>query len=71
MKTSAPTGHEVFCLANADHFVACRGSKPATRIRARFDWMDQAEAFAATFGDKRTMIYAVTAEGRCAHIKNA
>jgi hypothetical protein len=33
--------------------------------------MDQAEAFAATFGDRRTMIYAVTAEGRAAHIKNA
>jgi hypothetical protein len=48
-----------------------RGSKPATRIRARFDRIDQAEAFAATFGDSRTMIYAVTAEGRSAHIKNA
>lgn len=24
-----------------------------------------------TFGDSRTMIYAVTAEGRSAHIKNA
>jgi hypothetical protein len=41
-------------------------------------WLDRdpkdlalAEAFAATFGDSRTMIYAVTAEGRSAHIKNA
>ncbi|MCA3502995.1 MAG: hypothetical protein IOD05_07065 [Rhodobacter sp.] len=65
------TGFEANCLAAADHFIACRESKPATRIRARFDRMDQAEAFAATFGDRCTMIYAVTAEGRSAHIKNA
>ncbi len=67
----ALTGHEANCLADADQFIASRGSKPATRIRARFDRMDQAEAFAATFGDSRTMIYAVTAEGLSAHIKNA
>lgn len=66
-KTTAMTGFEANCLAAADHFIACRGSKPATRIRARFDRIDQAEAFAAS----RTMIYAVTAEGRSAHIKNA
>lgn len=66
-----PTGHEAACLAAADHFIAVRGLKPATRTRDRFDRMDQAEAFAATFGDRRTMIYAVTAEGRSAHIKNA
>lgn len=45
-KTHSITGHEANCLA-ADHFIACRGSKPATRIRARFDRIDQAEAFAA------------------------
>lgn len=70
-KTRPPTGYEAACLATADHFIACRGSKPATRIRARFDRIDQAEAFAASFGDSRTMIYAVTEEGRSAHIKNA
>ena len=70
-KTMQTTGYEATCLATADHFIACRGSKPATRIRARFDRIDQAEAFAASFGDSRTMIYAVTAEGRSAHIKNA
>ena len=43
-KTHAITGHEANCLAAADHFIACRGSKPATRIRARFDRIDQAEA---------------------------
>ncbi|WP_103255593.1 hypothetical protein [Tabrizicola aquatica] len=67
----ALTGHEANCLADADHFIACRGSKPANRIRARFDRIDLAEAFAETFCDSRTMIYAVTAEGRSAHIKNA
>jgi hypothetical protein len=70
-KTRPPTGYEATCLAAADHFIACRGSKPATRIRAQFDRIDQAEAFAASFGDSRIMIYAVTAEGRSAHIKNA
>ena len=70
-KTAQMTGHEANCLAAADYFIACRGSKPATRIRARFDRIDQAEAFAATFGDRRTMIYAVTASGLSAHIKNA
>jgi hypothetical protein len=65
------TGFEANCLAAADHFIACRGSKPATRIRARFDRMDQAEAFAASFGDGRTMIYAVTGLGHSAHITNA
>jgi hypothetical protein len=65
------TGFEANCLAAIDHFIACRGSKPATRIRARIDRMDQAEAFAGSFGDRRTMIYAVTAEGRSAHTKNA
>ena len=70
-KTHAITGHEAKCLAAAGHFIACRGSKPAARVHARFDRIDQAEAFAATFGDSRTMIYAITAEGRSAHIKNA
>jgi hypothetical protein len=65
------TGFEANCLAAADHFIACRGSKPATRIREAFATLALAEAFAATFGDRRTMIYAVTAEGRSAHIKNA
>jgi hypothetical protein len=70
-KTAQMTGFEANSLAATDHFIACRGSKPATRIRARFDRIDQAEAVAATFGDSRTMIYAVTTEGCSAHIKNA
>ena len=71
MKTSALTSHEAFCLANADHFVACRDRGPAGRTRETFPTMTEAEAFAVGFGDRRTMVYAVTAEGRSAHIKNA
>jgi len=71
MKTSALTSHEAFCLAKADHFVACRGRTPLDRSRETFATLALAEAFAATFGDRRTMVYAVTAEGRSAHIKNA
>lgn len=55
-KTNLPTGYEANCLATADYFIACCGSKLATRIRARFDRIDQAEALAATFGYSRTMI---------------
>ena len=65
------TGHEAFCLAKADHFVAVRGRTPCDRSRETFATLALAEAFAATFGDRRTMVYAVTAEGRSAHIKNA
>ena len=41
-KTAPMTGFEANCPAAADHFIACRGSKPATRIRAPFDQIDQA-----------------------------
>ena len=33
-KTAQMTGFEANCLAAADHFIACRGSNPATRIRS-------------------------------------
>jgi len=33
--------------------------------------MAEAVAYAKGYGDGRTMIYAVTAEGRDAHIRNA
>jgi hypothetical protein len=65
------TDHEANCLAAADHFVAVRGRSAFGRTRETFPTLVEAEAFAATFGDRRTMIYAVTAEGRSAHIKNA
>ena len=65
------TGHEANCLAAADHFVAVRGRTPRDRSRETFATLELVEAFATTFGDRRTMIYAVTAEGHSAHIKNA
>lgn len=71
MKPATATTHETHCLAHADHFVAVRGRKPADRIRETFPRIEEAEAFASDFGDRRTMIYAVTAGGLSAHIKNA
>lgn len=70
-KTKQPTGHEIACLANAAYFVAIRGRRPADRIRREVPTIDDARAFAAEFADGRTMIYAVTADGRDAHIENA
>ena len=65
------TSHEEFCLKNAAHFVAARGRMPATRTRAQFASLPEAQAFGAAIGDGRTMIYAVTTLGHSAHITNA
>ena len=70
-KTQQHTTHEIFCMENADHYVAVRGSKPSNRIRREFPSLAAARAFAAAFGDRRTMLYAVTALGHSAHIENA
>lgn len=69
MKTENP--HEKFCLETATHFTAVRGANPRTRIREECQTMDEAIAFAARYGDGRTMIYAVNALGNFAHIRNA
>ena len=71
LRATPATSHETFCLASADHFVAVRGRRPRDRSRDTFPTLAEAEAFAAGFGDRRTMIYAVTALGLSAHIKNA
>lgn len=65
------TAHEAECLAKADHFVAVRGRTPKERTRKECATMADAEGYAKGFGDGRTMIYAVTAAGRSAHIANA
>ena len=65
------TPHEAFCLTNAAHFVAARGRTPATRTRQQFATLPEAQAYGATIGDGRTMIYAVTTLGHSAHITNA
>ena len=62
-------GHEQQCLDNAVGFTAVRGMG-AKRTRKDFTTFDDAKKYAATFGDKRTMIYAVTAIGHNAHICN-
>ena len=63
--------HDEFCLANAARFVATRGRTPLDRTRQQFPTLPEAQAFAATIGDGRTMNYAVTALGHSAHITNA
>jgi len=65
------TTHEEFCLKNAAHFVAARGRTPSTRTRHQFATLHEAQAFGASIGDGRTMIYAVTSLGHSAHIINA
>ena len=65
------TTHEEFCLKIAAHFVAARGRTPATRTRQQFTALPEAQAYDASIGDGRTMIYAVTPLGHSAHITNA
>ena len=64
------TPHQKFCFENAAYFTAVRGMRPETRTRAEFLTFDEACAYGASVGDRRTMIYAVTAEGRSQHICN-
>lgn len=54
-----------------DISIVARVLKPSSRIRARLDRTDQAEAFAAPLGDSPNMIQVVTAEGGSTHIKKA
>jgi hypothetical protein len=62
--------HEIFCLANAASFTAVRGFG-RNRIRTDHATRAEAEAEAKRYGDGRTMIYAITAQGNSAHICNA
>jgi hypothetical protein len=66
---------EQFVLDNADHFVAVRG-RGLNRTRNTFKTIKEAESFGRTYGDKRTMIYAVAGDdtpaiGGVSHITNA
>lgn len=64
--------HEAMCLTNAKYFTAIRsGLRGAPRIRETRETLAEAREFAARYGDGRTMIYAVTADGHSAHIENA
>ena len=64
------TGHEIFCLDNAASFTAVRGLG-ARRVRTEHETLDDALTEEARYGDGRTMIYAITAAGNSAHIRNA
>lgn len=64
------TSHEQHCLDNAASFSAARG-RGFSRTVHYFATMEAAKEYASTFGDGRTMIYAVTADGSGAHITNA
>ena len=61
---------QLHCIENAVYFTAIRGRRPATRVRAEFPTIIEAAEYAAQFRDKRTMIYAVTADGSSDHIIN-
>lgn len=64
--------HEQFCFDTATHFSAVRGRIAAgTRTREFFKTLDAAKAYGETYGDKRTMIYAVNSLGNSAHVCNA
>ena len=60
--------HERHCFENAAYFTAVRGRRPRQRTRTEHATFDEARAQGT--GDGRTMIYAITAEGRDAHICN-
>ena len=62
---------EQHCQENAQYFTAVRGHRPLVRIREEFKTLDEAIQYAKTYGDNRTMIYAVTDTGSSAHIQNA
>lgn len=64
------TSHEQFCLDTATHFSAARG-RGFNRTVEKFSTMIEAKAYAQSFGDGRTMIYAINALDNCAHICNA
>ena len=61
--------HEAFCLKTATHFSAVRGVG-VKRTRQDFTSLEDAKTYAATFGDKRTMVYAINGMGNNAHIGN-
>jgi hypothetical protein len=70
MKNKRTDPHREYCLANAVLFTAIRGRNPRSRTRAEFSNIEDAKAYAANFGDKRTMIYAVTEKGEADHVMN-
>lgn len=61
--------HEQKCLENATSFTAVRGMG-AKRTRKDFSTFEDAVEYGNQYGDRRTMIYAITKMGSSAHICN-
>lgn len=64
------TRYEEKIFNEATHFVAVRRIS-GIKTRAEFKGLDEAKEYGTSFGDKRTMIYAVNEIGSSAHICNA
>ena len=64
------TPREEQVIAAAVAYTAVRGVL-SNRVRIDCASLQEAEEAAASYGDGRTMIYAVDANGGAAHIKNA
>jgi len=62
--------HEQFCFDTAVEFSALIGFG-GKRTRKNFTQYQDAIKYAQTYGDKRTMIYAINAIGNSAHLLNA
>lgn len=62
--------HSRSAAENAAYFTAVRGMG-ARRTRVDCSSITEAEEVAASHGDGRTMIYAVSHDGGSAHLKNA
>lgn len=64
------TCYEEKIFNEATHFVAVR-RVAGIKTRAEFKVLDEAKEYGTSFGDKRTMVYAVNEHGSAAHICNA
>ena len=64
------TEYEEKIFNEATHFVAVR-RVAGVKTRAEFKLLDEAKEYGTSFGDKRTMLYAVNEHGSAAHICNA
>ena len=64
------TKYEEKIFNEATYFVAVR-RVAGIKTRAEFKVLDEAKEYGTSFGDKRTMVYAVNEHGSAAHICNA
>lgn len=66
---STVTDYEHYIYKNADHFTVARG-RGFNRTIEKADCFTDALKIAKRYNDGKSMIYAVTSEGRSAHIAN-